>query len=329
MSLKTLSRAILILFASAGILSAAPVPAAKDLPAHCNRACLIGTMNNYFAALVAHDPSQVPLSPQLEFVENITPMHAGDGLWKTASAVPTTFKIIVPDPVSEEVGSIAMMQESGKPIQVAIRLKVHDGKIVVAEHLVVRTLNDRGLKNLNTPRPIFFQPVPPAERDSRADMLKIGLSYYEAIVSADRNNAPFADDCVRRENGMQTTGNPPPATPGGRATLSSLGCAAQLKTGVMDYIKRIDPRRVMIADPEMGLAFGLSQFRHPMDSKTVKITGVPGTTEVPVNFAKPFDSINAHIFKVYGGKLHQIEAMGFQAPYDTHTGWENFADHGR
>lgn len=39
-------------------------------------------------------------------------------------------------------------------------------------------------------------------------MLKIGLSYYDALVNSDGKAAPFADDCVRHENGLQTTGNP-------------------------------------------------------------------------------------------------------------------------
>jgi len=110
--------------------------------------------------------------------------------------------------------------------------------------------------------------------------------------------------------------------------LGSLSCTAQLKTHSMDYITRIEPVRVMIADPEMGLVFGLSQFRQPMTQKTEKLVGVPGYTSQPMNF-KAFDLPAAHIFKVYGGKIHQIEAMGFSEPYDSKTGWETYADHGR
>ena len=78
-------------------------------------------------------------------------------------------------------------------------------------------------------------------------MIKDALSYYTAIVASNGKAAPFADDCVRRENGMQTTGNPPPAKPGGLpATMGAMGCSAQLDTGVMSYITRIEPRRVEI-----------------------------------------------------------------------------------
>jgi len=316
--LRPFTKAVASLVALIGILAIAqPAQAAT---AQCNRACLKNTVDKYLAALVAHDPSKVSLAPNVEFVENTVPMHPGDGLWKTASALPTTFKIYVPDPVSEEVGFLGVMQEKGKPIELGLRLKIRNGKITEAEHLIARNLTERNLANLKTPRPGLLATVPPDQRVSRDQMLKIGASYYEALVTADANNAPFAADCVRRENGMQTTGNPPPAKPG-FGTLGAMGCARQLRTHTFDYIKRIEPRRVKIADPETGLVFGLSQFRQPMDEKVVKIVGVPGVDHVDMNF-KPFDLPAAHIFKIRGGKIHEIEAMGFTMPYNSKTGWE-------
>jgi hypothetical protein len=321
--LKTLSRAALILLISSTTLFAAPQ--VKELPAKCDRACLTGAVNSYLAALVAHDPSRVPLAANLEFVENTVDKKPGQGLWKTASEGPTTFKIYVPDPVSEEVGFLGVMKVNDKPTIVALRLKIRHGQIVAAEHLIA-DIRPESMKNLEMPRKVFLTPVPRDKRDSRADMIRIASMYYPALTGADANNAPFADDCLRHENGMQTTGNPPPAKPG-FGTLGAMGCAAQLKTGSMNYIKRIEPVRVMIADREYGLVFGLSQFRQPMTSKTEAITGVPGVTSVPMNF-KPFDLPAAHIFKIYGGQIHEIEAMGFMMPYDSKTGWENTADHG-
>lgn len=286
----------------------------------CDRACLIGTVDTYLAAVVAHDPSRVKFSAGAKFVENTVPMRPGEGLWKTASAPPATFKIYVPDPVSEEVGFLGVMKEDGKPIELGLRLKIRNGQITEAEHLIARSLRETSLANLQTPRPGLLTSVPSDQRVPRDQMLQIGLSYYDALVNSDGHAAPFADDCVRRENGFQTTGNPPPATPG-RGTMGAMGCAAQLDTRVMSYIKRIEPRRVEIADPETGLVFGLSQFRHPMDEKTLKIVGVPGVDRVDMNF-KPFDLPAAHIFKISGGKIHEIEAMGFMMPYNSKTGWE-------
>lgn len=288
--------------------------------AGCDSACLNKLVDTYFAAVVAHDPSRAPIAPGAKFVENIEPTTIGEGLWKTASEVPTAFKIYVPDPVAQQVGFIGVMKEGDKPIQVGLRLKVADGQITEIEQIVVHTLRENGLANLKTPRAAFGQAVPAAERTKREDMLKIGTSYYEAIVTSNGKAAPFADDCLRHENGMQTNGNPPPEKPG-RGTLGSMKCADQLDTGVMSYIKAIEPRRVWIADVEHGLVFGMSQFRHPMKEKVVKIAGVPGVEQVDYDF-EPFDLPAMHVFKVRAGKIHEIEALGFMAPYDARTGWE-------
>ena len=286
----------------------------------CDRDCLKHVVDTYLAALVAHDPKHAPLSPHVKFVENTIPMKVGEGFWKSAQSGPTDFRIYVPDPTAQQVGFIGMMTEDNKPVQIALRLKLQNGKIVEAEHLLARNLRDTSLPNLQTVRPAFFAGVPMAERSSREELLKIGASYYDALVNSDGKAAPFADDCLRRENGMQTTGNPPPAKPG-RGTMGAMGCAAQLDTRTMSYIKRIEPRRVWIADVETGLVFGLSQFRHPMEEKTLKIVGVPGVESVPMDF-KPFDLPAAHIYKVRAGRIHEIEAMGFTMPYNSKTGWE-------
>lgn len=318
--LATIFRVALVV-ALQGAASAATQGAThKAAPDPCDRACLKALADSYLAALVAHDPSQVPLAPNLKFVENTVPLRAGDGFWKTATALPSTFKIYVADPVAQQVGFIGVMQEGDKTVELGLRLKLHKGQITEAEHLVARQLRPTSLPNLQSPRPGLLAVVPPAERSSREELLKIGASYYDALVNSDGHAAPFADDCLRRENGMQTTGNPPPATPG-RGTMGAMGCAAQLDTRVMSYIKRIEPRRVEIADLETGLVFGLSQFRHPMEEKSLKIVGVPGVESVDMPF-KPFDLPAAHIFKVSGGRIHEIEALGFTMPYSSKTGWE-------
>ncbi len=307
-------RAALLAAFSVGCISIA----SAAVPDPCNRACLQDLAQSYVAALVAHDPSKVPLASNLRFVENVTLLKAGEGLWKTASAAPTTFALYVPDPVAGQVGFIGMMQAEGKPIELALRLKVRHGEIVEAEHLIAGNLRDSMLANLHTPRPGLLAVVPKSQRSSHADLLKIGATYYEALVRGDGSLSPFADDCERHENGMITTGNKLMGAPEG---APKLGCRTQLDTKVMSYIKRIEPRRVWIADPQTGLVFGLSQFRQPMKEDHVDIVGYPGVTRVPMKF-KPFDLPAAHIFKVSGGKIHEIEAMGFMAPYESRTGWE-------
>src|SRR5512143_2639035 len=151
-----------------------------DKPGPCDRACLIKLVDDYVAALVAHNPKAVPLAADLKFVENLAPTKAGEGLWATASAVPKTFAIHVPDPVSRQVGFIGMMEENGKPIQLGLRLKRENGAITEAEHIVVRNFQPNALDNLKTVRPGLLAEIPRSERLPRELLLAIGMTYYDS-----------------------------------------------------------------------------------------------------------------------------------------------------
>ena len=111
------------------------------------------------------------------------------------------FRIHVPDAIAQQVGYMAVMQEDGKPIQLALRLKVEAGKIIEAEHVVVHKLNDGNLVNLQTPRAALVNAVPEAvSRFARPAALHRRCVLRRAR-SQQRPLAPFADDCVRYENG--------------------------------------------------------------------------------------------------------------------------------
>ena len=179
-------------------------------PGNCDKACLTGIADAYVAALVAHDPAKAAMAAMAKFTENAQVLSVGDGLWKTATEAPTNFKVYVPDPVSGQLGAIVLMKDAGKPVQLALRLKVVNKQITEAEHIVARGVNEASFQ---APRPGLLATVPSAERLPRNLMLLIGNWYYDALVQSDGNAAPFADDCIRRENGMQT-GGPRAAGPG-------------------------------------------------------------------------------------------------------------------
>lgn len=325
--------------------------AQSNRPGTCDRACLMQIADSYLAALVAHDPSKAPLAPNVRFTEQAQPMKPGDGLWKTTTDGPTAYKIPVADPVAGQIGMLVMLkanmpapppgpaqnaapaapQSTGPvPVQLALRLKVENRRITEAEHLIAQITNPAQLANLQTPRPALLATVPPAERSPRNIMLLIGNAYYDALTQNNGELAPFADDCGRRENGMHTAGAgaPPPTARGGNGGAPGFGplqgCAEQLDSRAMSYIRSIDLRRVWIADEDKGLVFGLSMFRQPMEEKFVTLLNKDGsTTQRPMNF-NPFDLEAAHIFKIRGGKIHEIEAMGFVLPLYSKNGWNPF-----
>lgn len=87
----------------------------------CDRACLTRVADAWFAAIAAHVPAKAPIAPAARFTEQTQTRQVGEGLWKTASEAPTTFKIYVADQVAGQIGGIVMMKDAGKPIQVAVK----------------------------------------------------------------------------------------------------------------------------------------------------------------------------------------------------------------
>ncbi len=321
----------------AGVLLLAGIPirtagAQAAASSECNSTCLANMADQYVAALVTHDWSGLPLAPGYKYTENTAAIQLGDGLWVGASEAPTTFKIYAADPASKQVGLYCVMKEFNKPIILALRLKVDGGKIAEIEHVVVRDIRPAGAANLVTPRAGLVQAIPVSQRVSRDEMYRIADSYFDSIEQSNGDLAPYADDCVRHENGMQTTTNKTPSpTPldaaagpgagGAMAKLLALGCHDSMNTHGLSYITKIRPRRLIIIDEERGLVFGFPMFVHRGNVRQIKIVGVPGVDTIPMNFG-PIDLQATEIFAIRNGKIHEIEAMGYLLPYNAKTGWE-------
>jgi len=294
-----------------------------------DRAALLKLADAYLAAVVAHDPGKVPLASDVKIVENVKRISTGEGIWKTASGGPTEFKIVAADPVLQEVGGLVVMQNDGKAVQFGFRLKVVNRRIVEAEHLVV-AVRDPGNPNLQKARPAFPLEIPDEYADSHGRMLHIAKSYYDALDNNNGHLAPFAPDCERHENGMRTAPSGGPTlgntAPGAAARPPGLqgmqDCTSQMDSGVFQYITTIDDRRVLVADTVTGVAIGFSHFHHPMTEKKFRITGNPDRQESDMTNQKPFDMPAMHVFKIWGGQLHEIEAIGIMAPLNSPTGWE-------
>jgi len=113
--------------------------------------------------------------------------------------------------------------------------------------------------------------------------------------------------------------------PGGGPQLPT-GCAEQLTARAMTYIGSIDLRRIWIADEENGLVFAYTMFRHPLDApnRNYPVLLPDGTISDRMMGFEPFDLEAAHIYKIYGGTMHEIEAMGFTLPLNSKNGWSPF-----
>jgi hypothetical protein len=296
----------------------------------CDRQCLVNLMQKYVEALVKHDPKSLPLADKVKFTENtdktIEILEVGKGLWETASGGPSEFKIYTADPEAQAAACLLVMKEKDKDIMLGARIKLADGKIVEAEHLIVRGGGSFPMNfsqpTLQKVRSGFSEDVPKAEQMKREDLIRLGLTYYDALTGEDGKLSPFAKECERHENGMVTAGGTPPAASGPMPTGGFGGmardCEGQISSGAFSYITEIKPRMV-VADVQKGLAVGFSMFRHD-GTKRLPKNAAPGTSN-KTQYGQ-FNLAAMHIYKIRNGKLYEIEAPGAVLPYGVKSGWE-------
>jgi hypothetical protein len=313
----------------------------------CNRECLNGLVDKYLDAVVAHDPSLLPLAKPVKFTENGQRLELGDGFWKTASTR-GTYKLYVDDLEGGQVGFMGTMREAGQPVIVALRLKIERGRIAEIETIVARgAMSERGaanLEKLGAPDPIYTEEVPPAERVSRAELVKTANKYFSGMQLNDGKGdySFFADDCNRLENGMQTTNNPnpmqgvsgtsntppPPVSrrydPALKPTMysSAWPCKDQFQSGLLHFVTHIRDRRYVVVDREHGLSFGFVFFDHAAGNTRTFQT--PGGLTVTAGPQTPWTWEICEMFKVQGGKIHRIEAVLNQVPYGMGSGWSTW-----
>jgi hypothetical protein len=284
----------------------------------CDRACLNGYIDQYLAAVVAHDPSRLPLARQVKFTENGQELQLGDGLWGTASAV-GDYKIYAADPQAGEAMFMGTMLENGAPVIFNLRLKIELRRITEIETVIARKEGGSFARpeNLVQPNPIFAETVALPERRSRQNMIAIANSYFSAIEKGHASYVPFDTNCNRVESGVQTTNSAPPNSPAGSST-QSLGCEAQIKLREFQPDTLIRDRRFLVVDEERGLVLVSTFFDH--DAKLRTFTLADGRVDHQTRTA-PWSWEIAELFKIQDGKIMRIEAIVNACPYAMKSGW--------
>jgi hypothetical protein len=303
-----MKRLILVTFLAGILCFSMTVNAAA--PNECDRACLAGFMNTYLKLLVAHDSSKLPVTKNVKYTENGVRLNLTDGLWQTASAMPT-YRLDVIDEEAGQVGLLGRINENGNNNFFAVRLKVEKGKLISEiENLVVRNIMMGEMPDIGIPMAIHEEPHPLMMREnpkdrrlSRADLIRIGNSYFTGLDTDNTGaNVPFDPECQRRENAMVTANNPDAA----EGSIAGMDCKAQFDTGFSVIVTDIRERR-FIADPVTGLAFAMGYFDHD--------------GAVNESLTQPYSIIIGESFKIMDGKIRQIEAVLMTVPYGMESGW--------
>ena len=191
------------------------------IPLNCNRACLEGVMDQFLAAVVAHDPKKAPLSKDIKYTENNQVIDVGDGFWKTAQGI-GRYKHYFADPDFGQVAFMGTMMEAGAPLLYSLRLRIELGRITEAEAILFKPggggpNNIAAMEKDGKVEDMWLKSIPPAQRLSRQEMISIADGYFTGLQKNDgkgignTGNYPFTTDCHRLENGSPTTNVPKPA----------------------------------------------------------------------------------------------------------------------
>jgi hypothetical protein len=296
----------------------APAAASAQQPPTCDRACLTGMMDQYFAALAAHDARRLPLSSDIKYTEDGQTLALTDGLWGSVTGSPS-YRFDIADPVSGEIATMAIVKEGTNDNFISVRLMVENHHITEIENLVVRNIGGPAFPRvpLTAPNPIFLQAEPAATRLSRDKLEAIANSYFTGIdTETTAHDIPFDADCQRMENGSWTANSPDPKA----GAMQKLGCKAQFDTGFQTIVTNVRARRYPVIDPEHGLVYALAFFDHNGAPKTM---GTADGKQVPVTgpFSQPVTFMLAEVFKISNGKIRQIEAILTSVPYGMKSGW--------
>ncbi len=308
---------------------APPAEAATGpIPLNCNRACLEDVVNQYLAAVVAHDPKRLPLSADVKYTENDQLMDVGDGFWKTAQAR-GNYSHMWADPDFGQVAFMGTMREAGAPLLLSLRLRTQLGRITEIESVYFRS-GSGGPNNIagmdsHKPEDFWFKSIPPAQQMSRQELIAVADGYFTGLQHNDGKGIngtgtyPFTDDCSRIENGSLTAKapprNPPPAD---GIDAFSMDCLAQFKLGYYFVVQNIHDRRYPVVDRERGVVWAHVVFDQGTVNKGVLSDGRPYTFK---GFNRPSSILVTEAFLIENGKIRRVEMVGPSTPYHTNSPW--------
>ena len=282
--------------------TAAQPPKAPSPAAACDRECLRGAITGYLHALVRHDVSQLPLAGNVRITE--------DSIEKTIDKVGlvrsvTKLRGYRQDFLDERqgiAGSDVVVEESGAPILLVVRLKMEGEKITELETVASRSRADGTLFNIdgveNTTAQMNYAPRK-SQLNTREEMIRIALLYpagleAESFVKVD---APFTPEAYRLENGEAMAGPD---------CKRNEGCK-NIKTQPLGNGDRGKVEtRVAAVDERMGIVWLRMAW---------------GGNRPPREGAQRTELTVWESFKIYDGKIHAVEAFMKNLPVGLGSGW--------
>jgi hypothetical protein len=272
----------------------------------------------------------VPRPAGALYTENGQRLPVGEGLWATADKVGPYCHAFL-DEENGQAACFGTLTEGRSRSIMALRIKVAGEQVAEVETVVARPPLFGGVSafgdgpaalDSNAIDPVWFEEIHPSERMTRADLRRIADLYFAGLEANDgRGDYPFADDCVRIENGFRTTDVPPSPTAGKTPyfeAFRALSAKEQFETGYFRFVDRIRDRRFPVIDQARGLVFSFAFFDH---SGTVREYALADGTPVTASVDRPFSWMIAEAFRIERGLITRIEALMTECPYGMGPGW--------
>lgn len=276
----------------------------------CDRECLRRALMRYMNAVVDNAPEDAGIIVGFRQTENAVVKPVGAGTWQSVTALGAIQRQFL-DPVSGQAAYFGLVEESGEPAIVSVRIEVVDRQITAAEWYIGRA----GMPGMQggpapdgtgaapfDPANFVASPPPPeravprGERLSRESLLGVTNSYFDAITTHDPAVMLIHPTCKRIENGRLITGRELPAG-SDDGHQGRTNCSSGIRTTGSLNIAVVAARRYPIVDEEQQVVMGLGVFiRHP-NSPNRRL----GLSE---------------FFYIEGGRIAEVHAAMFYAAPD-------------
>src|SRR5215472_900762 len=278
-------------------VASAGQPAAKT----CDRECLRGKVTQLLYGLLKHDVSGLPVADTLRVTEDaVEKPLAKVSLVGTVTRL-RGFRQDIIDERAGVAGADVVVEETGAPVLLVVRLKVVADKLTEIELVATRGRAEGLIFNidgLSAPSAAMNYAPRRDQLPTRDEAIKAAMHYPQGLNAAKTfaaGNAPFASDAYRYENGQVMAG-PDCKFAAGCQNISTQSLAIFQRLGDVQT-------RVIAVDERMGIvwlrmAWGVRE--RGGDQLTVWET-----------------------FKVYDGQIHAVEAFMRILPFDKRNGgWQ-------
>jgi hypothetical protein len=258
------------------------------IPLNCNRECLGNLVDQYLAAVVAHDPEAGQVAFMGTMIEADQPLLMSLRLRIELGRI-------------TEVEGLYYRQGGGGPNNIADMDKPY------------------------VPEAMWFKSIPPAQRMSRQELIAVADGYFTGLQKNDGKGIngtgtyPFTNDCRRTENGSPTAGAPPrPNLAPDAIDAFAMDCMTQFKLGYYFVVQSIHGRRYPVVDQERGVVWAHGVIDQGTVNSGVLSNGKPFKF---AGFNRPSSILFTEAFLIEQGKIRRVEMVGPSVPFHMNSPW--------